>query len=80
MSVAKTGIDVSIFAGPLSLDKWKCLKSQGFDFLILQIFNGGIGINNDFASNYKNAKAAGFNDITAYVFSCNNCRGNNPPS
>ena len=27
MSNARSGIDVSIFAGPLSVDTWRCLKN-----------------------------------------------------
>jgi uncharacterized protein YjdB len=67
------GVDASYANGTVSVDNWKKVKADGYDFAIIR---GGFGrfnlypsqVDKQFASNYKNARAAGL-DLGVYHYS-----------
>ncbi|CAJ0569683.1 unnamed protein product, partial [Mesorhabditis spiculigera] len=64
---ARTGFD-SI--NPISVATFQCLKNKGHDFFIARVWRN---INNyDLVGiqNIKNARAAGFTDVDAYIYPC----------
>ena len=73
---ATYGVDFSRYQGAPSQDVFNCFKKNGKDFLVIQIFGGGYGLNPNFATNWQKAKAAGIKYVDAYIFFCNNCQGN----
>ena len=75
---ATLGFDISSFQGAPDQSVFDCLKAQGNEFAILQLWRGGPGINEYFAENYRKTKAAGISKVDAYAFFCNNCTGNTP--
>lgn len=78
---AKTlGIDLSIFSGAVSKEKFQCLRSHGYNFAIIQAFNGGRGFNPHAVQNAENAYAAGMTGVGFYIFACPKCGGNIPAS
>jgi len=77
-AIAIEGVDFSKFQGAPAQATFNCFKKHKKDFLIMQIWGGGEGINGDFVKNYKKAKAAKITYIDAYAFICNGCDGNTP--
>jgi len=75
---ATFGVDFSGFQGAPSQDTFNCLAENGKEFLIVQIWEGGYGINSDFVGNWQKAKAAGIQYVDGYAFVCNNCDNNDP--
>lgn len=74
------GVDLSVFTGPISVDTFSCMINDGVSFVIIEIFNGGYGFNQDAIQNAKNAWAAGMQGVGFYAFMCPNCGGNYPAS
>ena len=65
------GIDVSRL---VSKDSFKCLKNEGYDFLIVRAYrnNGQPDINA--TQTIANARRSGFKHIDVYMFPCPTCR------
>ncbi|KAF2068699.1 hypothetical protein CYY_009978 [Polysphondylium violaceum] len=75
---ADHGVDIDAgMSGKISSSQMSCLAGQN-QKLIIQIYSGGYGLNSNFASAYKAAKSAGFSQVDAYAFLCNQCHGNDP--
>ncbi len=70
------GVDISAFQGAPSQSVFDCFRKNGKEFAMIQVWQGGYGINKNFVGNYKKAKAAGIKHVDAYAFICNNCHGN----
>jgi len=77
-TLAEQGVDLSNYQGAPSQEVFNCFKNNGKDFAIIQIWEGGYGINQNFVGNWQKAKAAGITYVDAYAFFCNNCNGNTP--
>jgi len=75
---ATQGVDISAFQGAPAQSVFNCFKNNGNEFAIIQIWQGGYGINKNFVGNWQKAKAAGIRYVDAYAFFCNNCAGNTP--
>jgi GH25 family lysozyme M1 (1,4-beta-N-acetylmuramidase)/uncharacterized protein YraI len=79
--VAELGIDISAPTSEgITETELKCFISQGYTFLIIQAWSGGVGINPSLGSAISKAKAAGFTYIDVYAYICPVCSGNNPPT
>nr|CAG4708784.1 unnamed protein product [Naegleria fowleri] len=75
------GVDMSLQqCQTASLENWCCLKRNGFDFAIIEIWNGGYQYNNRILQCVQDARAAGFQYVDVYAFMCPNCRNNYPAS
>jgi len=70
----------SEICGNTSLADWQCLVSSGYNFAIIQTFQGGYQYNNMIADCVNWAWSAGMSHVDVYVFMCPNCVGNNPPA
>jgi GH25 family lysozyme M1 (1,4-beta-N-acetylmuramidase) len=71
-----TGVDMSgSICASMTLDTWKCLRSQGHTFAVIQAVEGGYGINQHLSQCYKDAKTAGFERVDVYAFVCPRCSG-----
>ncbi|KAL9644452.1 hypothetical protein ABK040_016579 [Willaertia magna] len=80
-SLAVLGVDMSLQqCQSASLSNWQCLRNQGFEFAIIEAWNGGYQYNANIKKCVDDARAAGFKYVDVYAFMCPNCRGNNPAS
>merc|ERR1711988_403533 len=71
-SLATDGLDISIYQGAVSGSTWSCLHSSGFDFAIVQVYDGG-SANKDCVGNVEAATSAGFAHVDIYAFLCPTC-------
>jgi len=78
LASATHGVDIADFMGPYTVSQWQCLKNNGIDFAIIQIWRGGYQLSDHFTIDYNHAKAAGIQYVDAYAYIANNCRANTP--
>jgi len=71
---AEMGVDFGSSAGVIDTATWECLKQQGYDFALIQVYNRTTG-NANFTANYQNALAANFTHIDAIATVCEKCQG-----
>jgi GH25 family lysozyme M1 (1,4-beta-N-acetylmuramidase) len=64
------GVDFSVYQGALSTNTLQCFKNNGVSFAVIQLWEQPGIINQYFAGNYANAKAAGIAYVDAYAFIC----------
>lgn len=64
----------------MSLGDFQCLVGAGFDFAIIQAWEGGYDFNGGIATCVNNAWAAGMAHVDVYAFLCPNCAYNYPAS
>eukprot|EP01094_Clydonella_sp_ATCC50884_P005210 TRINITY_DN14179_c0_g1_i1.p2 TRINITY_DN14179_c0_g1~~TRINITY_DN14179_c0_g1_i1.p2 ORF type:complete len:233 (-),score=78.97 TRINITY_DN14179_c0_g1_i1:104-775(-) len=67
-SLATSGFDLSYFQGQVSQSDFSCLKSNGYEFGIIQATAGTGGFNPYLGAVMKNAHAAGISNVDVYVF------------
>eukprot|EP01016_Furgasonia_blochmanni_P034399 TRINITY_DN3711_c0_g1_i3.p2 TRINITY_DN3711_c0_g1~~TRINITY_DN3711_c0_g1_i3.p2 ORF type:complete len:282 (+),score=39.63 TRINITY_DN3711_c0_g1_i3:100-945(+) len=72
------GLDISIHSGLVPLETFQCLKDSGYDFIIIQVWNGGRQLNKNIKDNVERAWKAGFKYVDLYSFAANNCTNNTP--
>jgi hypothetical protein len=71
---ATYGIDVSMaIAAGMTQDTWNCLHNEGYEFAIIQGFDGGYHVNQNLATNVAQARAAGFQYVDTYIWSAPYC-------
>jgi len=75
--LATIGVDMS--SGLSTSTNWGCLAQNGYQFAIIQTWQGGYGFNNGIAGAIAASKAAGFLHTDVYIFMCPNCGGNGNP-
>ncbi|KAG9397009.1 Glycoside hydrolase family 25 [Carpediemonas membranifera] len=66
--LATKGLDFSVFQGTPSVTDLRCLKSNGFEFAIIQAQRSNGGFNDHIGPAVRNAQAAGFKYIDFYFF------------
>jgi len=71
-TLATDGLDISIYQGAVSGNTWSCLKNSGYDFAIVQVYDGG-SANSNCVGNVEAAWGAGFAHVDIYAFLCPNC-------
>jgi hypothetical protein len=71
---AHKGLDLSIYSGVTTVSQFQCLQKAGYDFMILEEWVENHAASN-FEATYKNAISAGFQEVDAYAFICNTCKG-----
>jgi GH25 family lysozyme M1 (1,4-beta-N-acetylmuramidase) len=80
-SEAVLGVDVSIYDCPnWTVDDWRCVANAGYEFAILETWNGGLTFNERIDTCVERAKAGGIKQVELYAFFCDNCPGNVPAS
>ena len=67
---ATLGLDLSTST---SKTAFSCLKSQGYEFVIVRAYRSSGSPDSAASSTIYNAKAAGFNNIDVYMFPCPKC-------
>jgi len=74
------GVDMSqeLCAAMTQYD-WDCLVNQGYEFAIIQTWQGGYEFGGSIATCVNQAWAAGMSHVDVYAFMCPNCYGNYPP-
>jgi len=78
---ATVGLDISAgICQGMSSSTWSCLHGQGYDFAIIQTWEGGYDFNGHIATCVNDAWAAGFSHVDIYMFICPNCHDNYPAS
>eukprot|EP01012_Entosiphon_sulcatum_P004616 TRINITY_DN1186_c0_g1_i1.p1 TRINITY_DN1186_c0_g1~~TRINITY_DN1186_c0_g1_i1.p1 ORF type:complete len:211 (-),score=26.78 TRINITY_DN1186_c0_g1_i1:38-670(-) len=65
-----TGVDVS---SPISTSAWQCLRGQGKSFAVVRAYQSNGVVDPNGAQTIKNAHAAGFPYVDAYIFPCVPC-------
>ena len=69
-SEATLGVDLST---PTSKSAFSCLKSQGYDFVIVRAYLSYGQPDRSASTSIANAKAAGFENVDVYMFPCPKC-------
>ncbi len=64
------GVDVS---SSVSTSHWSCLKSSGYDFMIVRAYRSIGSPDPNAADTLRNAQAAGFSYCDVYLFPCPKC-------
>jgi len=80
VAYATLGIDFSMATceGGVSESQLQCYVSEGYDFAIIEVFDGGQGANSNIGSCVSAALGAGMSHVDVYGFFCPNCGGNTP--
>jgi len=74
LTMAAVGADLSAATGEASSESdFHCLKRSGYDFMVIQAWDGGYGWNTKIAANVKDAWKAGMSHVDVYVFMCPQC-------
>ncbi|CAF5158225.1 unnamed protein product, partial [Rotaria magnacalcarata] len=68
--LATIGIDVS---QRVSQDQFRCLNDNGYTFAIVRAYRSVGVVDSNSAQTIKNARAAGFTRVDAYLFPCFPC-------
>ncbi|CAF1566998.1 unnamed protein product [Rotaria sp. Silwood1] len=68
--LARLGVDVS---QSVSQEQFACLKDSGYKFVIVRAYRSVGVVDTNSAQTIKNARAAGLNNVDAYLFPCIRC-------
>ncbi|CAF2849884.1 unnamed protein product [Rotaria sp. Silwood2] len=68
--LATLGVDVT---QSVSQEQFECLKENGYKFVIVRAYRSVGVIDLNSAQTIKNARAAGLNNVDAYLFPCFSC-------
>jgi GH25 family lysozyme M1 (1,4-beta-N-acetylmuramidase) len=68
--LATIGVDVS---QSVTQAQFECLKDNGYRFVIVRAYRNNGVIDANSAQTIKNARAAGLNQVDAYLFPCISC-------
>ncbi len=68
--LASIGVDVS---QSVSQAQFECLKDNGYKFVIVRAYRNNGVIDSNSAQTIRNARAAGLNQVDAYLFPCISC-------
>ncbi|CAF3955875.1 unnamed protein product [Rotaria sordida] len=68
--LATLGVDVS---QRVSQEQFACLKESGYKFVIVRVYRSVGVVDTNSAQTIKNARAAGLNNVDAYLLPCISC-------
>jgi len=78
---ATIGVDFSAQGGEgMSLSTFQCFKNSGYDFAVIQTWQGGYTWNTQIANNAADAWTAGLAHVDVYIFFCPRCFDNSDPA